>query len=196
MIMAYNTYHMRIYMSDNDQDGTIGNQQERLFFEIGYILAMIDGEGSICIAPKYKYKGYKIYAPRISIYNNNPHIIQRTINALKYLKADFSIYTPRDYHGEDSSKRQKRVCYRIYIEGHKRCKKFIEILLKYPSGKKERLELLKDFCEYRLSFTKHKRENETYSEKVAEFREKMKLLNSEYRGTESSETTRFSAHST
>ena len=193
MIMVYNTYHMRIYMSDNNQDVTIGNQQERLFFEIGYILAMIDGEGSIGIVPKYKYKGYTVCAPRISIYNNNPYIIQRTINALKYLNIDFAIYTPRDYHGEDSPHKQKRVCYRIYIEGIKRCKEFTEILLKYPSGKKERLQLLQDFCNHRLSFQENKKENETYSEKVDEFREQMKALNSEYYGTESSETIRFGA---
>ena len=172
-------------MSENGQDITIGNQQERLFLDTGYILGMIDGEGACQIAPKYKYKNYIIYAPRISIYNNNPHIIQTTINALKRLDVMFAVYAPKIHHGET------RVCYRIYIEGLKRCKRFTDILLKFPSGKKERIQLLNDFCNYRLSFTKNKKENEKYSEKVEEYRKKIMLLNSEYHGTKSSETIRF-----
>jgi len=172
-------------MSENGQDETMGNQQERLFLDIGYILGMIDGEGAIQISPKYKYKEYTVYAPRISIYNNNPYIIQQTINALKNLDINFAIYTPKLHGGEN------RVCYRIYVEGLKRCKKLTDVLLQFPSGKKERLQLLNNFCNYRLSFTKNKKENETYSEKVEEFRKQLMLLNTEYHGTKSSETIRF-----
>ena len=172
-------------MSDNNQDITMGNQQERLFFDIGYILGVIDGEGSYQIAPKYKYKNYTIYAPRISIYNNNPHIIQQIINVLKSLKIDFSMYKPKLHNGEN------RVCYRIYIEGLKRCKKLTDILLTFPSGKKDRVQLINDFCNYRLSFTKNKRNNETYSDKVEEFLKRIHLLNFEYHGAKSSETIRF-----
>ena len=172
-------------MSNNSQDITIGNQQERLFFDIGYILGMIDGEGSYQIAPKYKYKNYTMYAPRISIYNNNPHIIQQTINALKNWNIIFSVYAPPLHSGET------RVCYRIYIEGIKRCKKLTDILLQFPSGKKERVQLINDFCNYRLSFSKNKKENETYSYKVEAFRKQISLLNAEYHGTKSPETIRF-----
>ena len=33
-------------MSENIQDIIMGNQQERLFFDVGYLLGIIDGEGS------------------------------------------------------------------------------------------------------------------------------------------------------
>uniref|UniRef100_A0A6M3LA25 Putative homing endonuclease n=1 Tax=viral metagenome TaxID=1070528 RepID=A0A6M3LA25_9ZZZZ len=172
-------------MNKNSQDVTMGNQQERLFFDMGYILGMIDGEGSYQISPKYKYKNYIIYAPRITVYNNNPYIIQQTIDALKNWDIDCKIYTPK-IHGKEN-----RVCYRLYIEGITRCKKLTDVLLNFPSGKRERIKLINDFCNYRLSFTKNKKENETYSNKVEEFRKQLSLLNSEYHGTKSSTTTRF-----
>ena len=174
-------------MSKNSQNITMGNQQERLFFDIGYILGMIDGEGATQIVSKYKYNGYHVCTPRISIYNSNPFIIQHIVEALQNWNIVFSQYTP-PLHGKET-----RPCYRIYIEGLKRCKKLTDILLNFPSGKKERIQLINDFCNYRLSFTKNKKENETYSEMVDTFRKRIRLLNAEHRGTKSSETTRSDA---
>jgi len=172
-------------MSKNIQDIIMGNQQERLFFDVGYLLGIIDGEGSYQIASGYKYKNYTIYRPRISIYNNNPYIIDKIADILNNLDIKHLKWQPK-LHGRD-----KAIGYRIEVGGIKRIKRLTDFLLKFPSGKLERIKVLNDFCNYRILFKTNKRDGETYSEKVLEYKNKLNLLNSKYRGTESSETTRF-----
>jgi hypothetical protein len=174
------------YMSDNSQDGTIGNQQERLFFNIGYLIGIIDGEGCYQFGKKYEYKGYSIYAPRITIFNNNIHIIEQTIRILKELDITHNLWKTK-MHGKDKSQG-----YRIEIAEVKRVKKFTDLILKYPSGKHERAKLLNDYCNFRLSIPWGKRKSYVAEEKV--FFDKLREMNLQFRkGTKSSETIRFDA---
>ncbi len=171
-------------MSNNRQDVTIGNQQERLFFNIGYLIGIIDGEGCYQFGKKYEYKGYSIYAPRITIFNNNIHIIQQTIDILKSLDITYNLWKTK-LHGKEKS-----VGYRIEIAEVKRVKKFTDLLLQYPSGKKERAKLLNDYCKFRLSIPWGKRKSYVNEEQV--FFNKLKEMNLQFRkGTKSSETIRF-----
>lgn len=163
------------------------NQQERLF-HIGYLLAMLDGEGSTQFQCKVKTKSGNYYRPKISIFNNNPHIIQQTINALKFLEIPFHVWTPT------KKALEKRVVYRIEIVGLKRCKRFAEVVSNYPFGKKERIGVIKDYIDLRESIETTQRQSghyKSYGEKEYSLVEKLKELNAEYRGTESSETIRF-----
>ncbi len=171
-------------MSNNSQDITIDNQQERLFFDIGYILGMIDGEGCCQFGYKYLYKGCKVFSPKVSIFNSNPIIIQHTKEALDRLGISYYSFAVK-MHG-----RERWPSWRIEIVGLARIKKLTDLLLAYPSGKKERLQVLNDFCNYRLGLNRTKYSNIDQSYFI-----KLKNLNKLYRGisTESPETIRSNA---
>lgn len=174
------------YMSENSQDITIGNQQERLFFDIGYLLGIVDGEGCYQFGKKYEYKGYSIYAPRITIFNNNIHIIDRVVEILNKLDITHNVWKTK------LRERDRTVGYRVEIAEVKRVKKFTDILLQYPSGKKERAQLLNDYCKFRLSIPHGKRKSYVDQEQI--FFKKLKEMNLQFRkGTKSSETIRFNA---
>lgn len=154
------------------------NQQERLFF-IGYLVAMFDGEGYFQLALKYKTNKGPYYAPRVGVANTDPKIIQLIIDVLKGLEIPFHVWAPKK-HGKE-----KKPVYRITIVGIKRVKKLSSILLQFPMGKKERLEVLNEYCDYRLSKPYGESNN-----RDEEFKQRLAELNS-FRGKESSETTRF-----
>src|SRR3990167_5210073 len=170
-------------MSDNNQDVTIGDQQERLYFYIGYLLGMIDGEGSCQFGYKYLYKGCKVFSPKITIFNNNPSIIDKTKNVLDKLGVTYYFFSTQKGN-------EFWPVFRIEIAGIKRVKFLTDILLKYPSGKRDKLKLLNDFCNHRLLQGRKK-----YSEVDKAYFKELKRLNSLFRGksTESSETTRSDA---
>jgi len=169
-------------MSDNSQDITMGNQQERLLFKIGYLIGIIDGEGSCQFGYKYLYKGCKVFTPKITIYNTNPAIILQTKTFLDELGFSYYCYATK-MHGKE-----QWLGWRVELIGLKRIKELTDLLLPYPSGKKERLQVLNDFCTYRLSKNKEK-----YAEEDQKYFIKLRDLNRLYRGkrAESSETTRF-----
>lgn len=172
-------------MSDNSQDITIGNQQERLFFEIGYLAGMVDGEGACQFGYKYYYKGCKVYSPRITIFNTNPEIIRLTKEFLDHLEIPYYYWSPK------WKERDQWQGWRVEIGGLKRVKKFTDILLKYPTGKQDRLQVLNDFCNYRLTVNRKK-----YGLEEQKFFDKLRELNKLYRGKqkiESSETIRSDA---
>ena len=171
-------------MKDNKMD----NQQERLLFDIGYIIGMLDGEGSYQLGCKYVRSDRHYYSPKVSIFNNNPKIIQQVINALKYIGISYHVWSPQ------IKGKEKRIVYRIQIAGIRRVKKFTDLILEYPSGKKERAKLLNDFCNYRLSIPQKDLDSGhiiTYSQVEEDFHAKLKELNLATRGAISSETIRF-----
>ncbi len=169
-------------------DRTIENQQERLF-HIGYLLGMLDGEGAVQFNCKHISKGRRYYTPKISVSNNNPLIIQQTIDSLKYLEIPFHVWTPKRTYGHEA-----RVMYRITIAGIKRCQRFIDIVWEHSFGKKERVGVIKEYISQREKIPPTQKQSGheiSYGEKEYYLVEKLKNLNLEYNGTVSSETTRF-----
>ena len=106
------------------------NQQERLHFYIGYLLGMIDGEGSYFIATKYKRKGIVYYMPRIFISNSDEKILGITREAMEFLGLPFYFWEARP------TTENRKPVHQIRVIGIKRCKRMTDLLLKYPSGKR------------------------------------------------------------
>ncbi len=167
-------------------DETIENQQERLFFDIGYLLGLLDGDGSYQFGRKGRSKKYTIYEPKITLFNNNVFIIQKMINILDRLKIAFQVYAPK-IHGKEKSQ-----TYRISISGIKRVKRFTDLILKFEFGKKERAIILNKYCKLRLSIPYGDREKYVEEEKI--YFNKLKKLNQQFRkGTKSPETIRLTS---
>ena len=162
----------------------MGNQQERLHFYIGYVLGIIDGEGSCQFGYKYLYKGCKVFSPKITIFNSNPFIIQMAKDSLTKLGISYYCFSVK-MHG-----RERWPLWRIEIVGIKRIKQLTDILLSYPSGKQPRLQVLNNFCNHRLFKNRKK-----YTKTDEAYFLKLKELNKLYRGksTKSSETIRSDA---
>lgn len=156
-------------MSNNSQDKTIGNQQERLF-DIGYLLGIIDGEGCCQFGYKYLYKGCKVFSPRITIFNTNPNILQKIKDSLDNLEVSYYFFTIKLYG------KAKWPGWRIEIHGLKNIKKLTDMLLQYPSGKNERLQVLNDFCVFRLI-----KKGKKFSEEEQAYFKKLSQLNKLYR---------------
>lgn len=170
-------------MGDNSQDVTIDNQQERLFFDIGYILGIIDGEGCCQFGYKYYYKGCKVFSPKITIFNSNPSIIEKTKKCLDRLGVSYYCFAVKA-HG-----REVWPGWRVEIAGIGRVEKITNLLLPFPSGKQDRLRILNEFCHYRTGANRTK-----YSEIDQSYFIKLRELNKLYRGrTESPETIRSNA---
>ena len=159
---------------------TIDNQQERLLFYIGYILGMIDSDGCCILKAKRRLKnGIRHFTPEIIINNTDYEIISKVKEALQELNLPFHIWEPK-CHGKE-----KRHIYRLHISGIKRIKNVTDILLEFPSGKKDRLQVLNDYCNYRLSIPKRivsSGHEQSYSKVEEEFKKKLTLFNSKTKG--------------
>jgi len=162
------------------------NPQERLHFYIGYFLGIIDGEGAYQLGPDRKY-----YSPSININNTDQLVIDRIAEALDYLGLPYFVWHPKR-HGKE-----KRKPIRVVIKGIKRVKRVTDLILKYPSAKKERARLLNEFCKYRLSVPKAggktNQFDTRYSDIERNFKERLRELNSKHKGAISSETIRLAS---
>jgi hypothetical protein len=172
--------------SKNSQDITIGNPQERRYFYIGYLIGIIDGEGAYQLNPDRIY-----YSPMITIGNTDDKIIELTLEVLTFLGIPCHVWNPKK-HGKE-----RRNSRRVYVRGLKNIKLATDIILKYPSAKNERARLLNDFCNYRLLVAKGSGDKNQFKTKYSnieiQFKEKLRKLNSKYKGTESPETIRLTA---
>lgn len=157
------------------------NQQERLHFNIGYLLGLIDGEGSYQLSVDYgkrrKDGGRKRYfTPQTSIFNSDPRIIDKCVEILKELDITFHVWTPKLTKGHTPVTR-------IVVHGIGRNKKLLDIVTKYPHGKLERAKLLLAFVDRRLSIPKEELGSsieESYSEVEYDLKNKLSQMNKEY----------------
>lgn len=156
------------------EDKTMGNQQQNINFEIGYILGILDGEGSVTINKIGKTKTPPFYAKLgsfISITNTNQDIIDRCIEYLKNMELPFHVSTSY------KSLKHKPVI-RITVAGIKRCKKWIDFFKEYSFGKKNRFEILEEFILSRLETISEHPSRKPYSNKEIELFNRIRLLNS------------------
>lgn len=164
-------------------NGKIGNQQERRHFYIGYLLGIIDGEGAYQLSPDKKY-----YSPVITINNTDDELIDRTAEALRFLAIPYHVWVPKRHSKE------RRKPKRLYIKGIKRVKRATDVLLEFPSAKRERAKLLNDFCRHRLSIPRKggntNQFDTRYSKIEIQFKERLRQLNAKYKGAVSPETIR------
>jgi len=155
----------------------MSNPQERQHFYIGYLLGILDADGSFQLGKDGK--GH--YIPEITIANTNNSIIEKIIEALKFLGLTGYVWTAKR-----KRKRWKPV-HRVVIKGIKRVARTLELLNNYNFGKKDRALVLKEFCDYRLSIPHKKKylniiyrvrnKDRIYGEKEDEFKRRLTLLN-------------------
>lgn len=121
------------------------NQQERLC-ELSWLGGIIDGEGCISFKKNtgkcWKNKSERPLYPIISISNTDIRMIDKIIEILE--KNHIAFYR-EDRRGKKKNKDSISVC----IKGIKRTKRFLDLIIPYLVSKKERAELLLEFCELR-----------------------------------------------
>lgn len=119
----------------------LGNQQRRF----GWFGGIVDGEGYLCIVKtqETRRKNPK-YVPRFGIVNTDEKLIEAVMMILKETRVGFN------RSDRPATKKWKKTM-RIVVSGMKRCKKFLEVFGPYIYAKADRVELLKEFCDLRLS---------------------------------------------
>lgn len=158
------------------------NPQERLHFEIGYILGLIDGEG--CYQLEADGRGH--FYPSLTIGNTNPLIIEQANAFLKSVGVGSWIWSPKLYGKET------RPYLRLYVKGLKRMKTLLDITTRYPHAKTEQAKTLLQYCEHRLAIpVETLYRNGTHDCTLEqELKARLSNLNGAYKGAKSSETIR------
>lgn len=123
-------------------DNHAGNRD----FVLGYVCGMVDGEGTIGIhRGSIKYDQH--FKAVIKIYNTNPDIVQAVHQYLEILEIPHHIRKAIPRIGTKVYK----PLYSLTIEGFKRVKTALEILVQGLAGKKLQAELLLEICNLRLN---------------------------------------------
>ncbi len=143
------------------------NQQERLSFQIGYLLGIIDGEGHLGLRSQRQRGGTLQISPVLQIVNCEKELIDLVAGYMKELGLPVYIVYRK------SNKLHHRDTYAILLKGMKRLSKVLEVIMKYPFVKYKRAKVLKEYIDYRLSRPK----KEKYTEKEMEFFKRMTILN-------------------
>lgn len=157
-------------MSENSQDITMGNQQERMFFKIGYILGLIDGEGNLSLRSYRQLNGRTNYSPILQVECTDRKIINQFAQYMQDLNLPV-------YLVEIKARRNYRSSLRFLLKGMKRMNPVLDLLLKYPFAKHKQAETLKQFINYRRSSTK----KYEYGKIEKSFKDKITELNSKGR---------------
>ncbi len=139
----------------------------------GYIAGFIDGEGSIKIG-KHKQKDRFILNPRIEVYNSNQEVIQYIQSKIG---GNIGCFHKRNPHYNES--------YRLLINGREDIIKVLMFIKDYLKVKKERAEILLEYCRLRddkirlcrLVHQKDRLEISHYDCREWSLFEKMKKLN-------------------
>jgi len=154
--------------------------------DAGWLAGFFDGEGYIGLW-KGRNKKYVTYGPRIKIFNIHRATMEHFASQMKLLGLPFFMWARKP------QKATQQLGWYIEIQGHKRVKKFIEVLLPHVVLKKEQMELMLEYINYRLSVLPNFRDDRRYGSYDEEVFQKMKELK---RISESSEAIRPTVHKT
>jgi len=159
------------------------NQQERFFFARGWLAAMIEGEGSICLVHGAKRKEgyYKLY-PMIQITNTKLNLIEFTAGLAKRLGLPLHISSGK--YGEGQLR------YDIRVTGLGRVKRWLQELSMFLISKQEQAKLILEFIDVRERLIKEHPWRKPYGEREEEIYYAIRELNKR-RGEISSTTIRF-----
>ena len=130
-------------MSSDNPSGA-GNQQRSLESRLSWLGGVIDGEGMItAIKRSTAGRVQNGFAPRISITNTDPVMIDEVVSILRETGLAFHL---QQKDGIGTWKRKLEVI----IEGFKRCSQALPVLLPYLVSKREKAERLLRLCESRI----------------------------------------------
>jgi hypothetical protein len=157
-------------------DETMGNQQERSSYEKGWLAGIIDGEGHITLA-RQPYRSKHHYRPMICIANTNYGIIEKIVEIAKNNYLPVYVFSPKP------APKSKRKIWRVQINGLKRTKIWADYLTGQLVGKKEPLNILSRYIDYRLSIPMNTISGSiNVSEKDEAFKKEMMEANHKYKG--------------
>jgi hypothetical protein len=124
------------------------NQQATPDFALGWIAAILEGEGTIgCYPSTDKRTQSKYYKPLIRIFNTDEKVIESTHKYLEILDIPHHIGKSKvTFKGKPC-----KPCYAVRIEGVKRCYTTLPKLIPALYAKKRQAELLLKICKIRLS---------------------------------------------
>lgn len=154
------------------------NQQERLLLNIGYLLGVIDGEGCYQLPVDYNVQHKPYFSPSIVIVNTDKRIIDRCSETLHMLNIPHHIWSPKTYGSE------KLRAFRLTVHGIKRCKRYTDELYQYDHAKHDKLSIIKEFVDYRLSIPERLLKSghvQTYGDKEIDLKRKLNELNAKGR---------------
>lgn len=118
------------------------NQQERSFL-LGWLTAIIDGEGSIGINARKRAKTYSM-KPAVQISNCDNAVINRVIHAL-------TLFAVPHYVSYTKTRGNRRESWNVIVAGLKRTKKLLDVVGPHLTGVKfDKARLVAEFIETRL----------------------------------------------
>jgi len=143
------------------------NQQERSAFELGWLIGIIDGEGSFWMSKGISSNGqYQYYQPVFEIVNTNFEIISK-------IRCLFHQYSIPYYIGDGKRNSFSKPFKRIEVKGVKRLYYFFSKLMPYFECRKAQASLLNEFVQSRV----HKSARDKYTERECVIYQELKDLN-------------------
>lgn len=148
------------------------NQQERLLSDLGWLAGVFESEGWFSITkntPKQSRTGkrYTQYLPQAGITNTDPKFIRCVQDILLDHKIEFLTTKPRITGF--GSKPKEDIC----LQGQKRVKPFLELLLPYMKTKRTRASIILDYINYRQSLPRKAK----VGDKENEYWKKVSVIN-------------------
>lgn len=120
------------------------NQQERQVFDIGWLIGIIDGEGSFMIG-KIKRRTTVDFYPLINISNTNYLIIEKAQSVIKSLGLTCNVmYKPKKHI-------KRKHYWALNVQGLKRVKAFLDVIFDYLECRKPQASTLRQYVESRLA---------------------------------------------
>jgi LAGLIDADG endonuclease len=145
------------------------NQQAKSFFNLGWIIAFLEGEGWFIINKQKQNKNRLRYVPVIGVNTTSSRMINQIGEILS--KWEVGYWVGKRRFLETKNKNQ----YVINIRGFKRCIKLLNIITPYMNEKKKQAELLSEYINYRMQLPKNQYNH--CGEKEEKYRQKLQWLN-------------------
>lgn len=147
----------------------LDNQQERLIFDIGWLVGLIDGEGCFSL---FKYQNNKhrhdYIGAWIIVVNTNKAIIDKLVGVLNSLGVN-----PYIQYTSKAAKEYHKTYWRVSIRGFLRVQKLLDKIYPLMECRREAAGVLKRFIELRLSLPK----SAPYGKEEWELFEELRILN-------------------
>ena len=143
------------------------NQQERLAFDVGWLVGVWESEGWIslrkCFLPNKRFQRFR---PEMGFTNTDPVVLDNVERIMKQLQLPYWRTRWQLVKGQRSRSM-------IKVDGVKRCQHFIQVLGDKFVSKKDRIAIVKEFIDYRLSMPGR----EPYGAREHEWFDRLRVLN-------------------